>query len=181
MIIRLPIKPGIKKFLIAQFGENMFLTEKNYFCMMVVSMLEKFEKGNPVVQRPNNKMIDGDKYVGYNVQLSDYLLNKKGGYISNENIRLLNEALENMIRRQMYDWIQSPAKTHKEVDYNIHAFRDLYGIFEDEMPFDNLKRWYYRERERRDKYKSPKVDTILVIEYDYDVEEVIDDRQMVMF
>lgn len=182
MIIRLPVKPFIAKYLRKQFGENLPVTEKNFFNALIISMLQKFEKGNPVVQKNNHKIIDGIKFVGYNLVISDYVFNKHGAYISNENIFLLNDAVDNMIRRQMFDWIQGPAKPHKEVDYNILAFRNIYGITEDELPFDNLKRWYYRERQRQEKYKAPKVDTILFIDYSYEVEEKnINDKQMEMF
>jgi hypothetical protein len=39
----------------------------------------------------------------------------------------------------------------KVIDFNIRRFIDLYGFSEDDLPFENLKRWYFRERERINK------------------------------
>ena len=176
MIIRIPVKPFICKYLQRQFGQELTLSDHNYISMLFIGLLRKFEKGNPVVQRPNSKIIDGVAFVGYNVFIGDGLYNKYGAYISNDHIKFLNEALDNMICRQMFDWIYSPASPHKEVDYNIIAFRDMYGIEEDELPFDNLKRWFYRERIRmmkRNGYAIPDRENQLVIDFKYDPEKVV--------
>jgi hypothetical protein len=93
----------------------------------------------------------------------------------------MNEAMDNMIRRNMYDWIYSPASPHKEVDYNIIAFRDMYGIDEDELPFDNLKRWFYRERQRMDKrvnYSIEDKEDQLVIEFKFDADNNLSLNQL---
>lgn len=183
MIIRIPVKPFIKKYLTRQFGAELKLSDRNFFSILIIGLLRKFEKGNPVVQRPNHKIIDGVNFVGYDVFIGNGIFEKYGAYISTENILFLNEALDNMIRRCMYDWIFSPASPHKEVDYNIIAFREMYGIEEDELPFDNLKRWFYRERQRMDKrgnYRIEDKDRELVIEYKYDNTVTRDDNQFKM-
>jgi hypothetical protein len=37
-----------------------------------------------------------------------------------------------------------------QVDQTIREFTALYDFSEDELPFENLKRWYYRERRERE-------------------------------
>jgi hypothetical protein len=170
MIIRLPLKPFIAKFVTRQFGPQLKVTDHNYFSMLVTAMLRKFEKGNPVIQRPNSKIIDGVNFVGYDIFIGDGVFNKRGAFISAEDILKLNESMDNMICRTMYDWIYSPVATHKEVDYNIKAFRDMYDITEDELPFDNVKRWFYRERQRMEKRKNQVLENKdqIVIDFKYD-------------
>lgn len=183
MIIRLPVKPFIQKYLTRQFGTELRLSDKNYFSILVTGLLRKFEKGDPVIQRPNSKIIDGINFVGYNIFIGDSTFKDRGAFISTKDILFLNEALDNMICRAMYDWIYSPASPHKEVDYNIIAFREMYDISEDELPFDNLKRWFYRERQRMDKRKNfyiEKREEQLVIDYKYEFVPPVVDVQIKM-
>lgn len=181
MIIRLPVKPFISKYLSRQFGKELKLSDANYFSILIIGLLRKVEKGNPVTLRPNHKIIDGVNFIGYNIFLGDGIFQKYGHFISTDHILKLNDSIDNLIRRNMFDWIYSPASPFKEVDYNIIAFREMYGISEDELPFDNLKRWFYRERlrmQKREGYTIPDKENQLVIDFKYEEKVVVADNQL---
>jgi hypothetical protein len=182
MIIRLPVKPFIKKYLNRQFGKELKLSDPNFFSGLIKGNLKKFEKGNPIVQRNNNKLIDGINFLGYDIFIGEGIYRERGAFIATKDILFINEAIDNLICRSMYDWIYSPASPHKEVDYNIIAFRDMYDISEDELPFDNLKRWFYRERirmQQRADYLIPDRENQLIIDFKYDPEKpIIPDMQL---
>ncbi|MNL18009.1 hypothetical protein D3C87_1391320 [compost metagenome] len=111
-------------------------------------MLEKHKKGDPAVIKPNQKLIDDKRYFGFPVYIGDIYEKSVGLYLSHNKIKKFNTAIDNALREEMYYWCNHPNATDHHTDFNIVRFRDMYNITEDELPFDNLKRWYYRERKR---------------------------------
>jgi len=152
--ILLPVRPYIFRYLTIQYGKELCLSDRGMVSFLLFNMLEKHKKQDPSTVRPNQKMIDGIKYVGYAIFIGDIYEAARGLYISPKKIQLFNESVDDMIREEMYRWCVHPGlkdgATDAIVDFNIHRFRDMYGITEDELPFDNLKRWFYRNRERLD-------------------------------
>jgi hypothetical protein len=78
-------------------------------------------------------------------------IQRLGGYLTNADILKFSQAMDLLIRQEMYRWCQHPNATDHVIDFNIRRFIDLYGFSEDDLPFENLKRWYFRERERINK------------------------------
>ncbi|MNK53035.1 hypothetical protein D3C87_719860 [compost metagenome] len=146
--ILLPVKAHVKKYLERTHGSHLEVSDRGYAPLLLFRLLEKHKKQDPGTVRPSQKLIDDRKYFGYPIYIGDTNERKCGLYISNDSIKDFNEAIDDLIREQMYWFIHHPNSTDKVVDYNINRFRDWYGITEDELPFDNLKRWYYRERGR---------------------------------
>jgi hypothetical protein len=146
--ILLPIRPYIKRYLTIQYGKELCLSDRGVISFLLLNMLEKHKKHDPSVIRPSQKLIDGTNYVGYPIFVGDIYESTRGLYISPEKIKQFNSSVDDMIREEMYRWCNHPGSVDGKVDYDIVRFRDIYGIPEDELPFDNLKRWYYRNRER---------------------------------
>lgn len=146
--ILLPVKAHIKKFLEYCHGNQMEVSDRGYASFLLLLMLEKHKKQDPRTVRPSQKLIDHKNYFPYPVYIGSNYENSKGLYISTANIKRFNETVDDFFREQMYSFINHPNSTDKVVDYDIIRFRDMFGISEDELPFDNLKRWYYRERLR---------------------------------
>lgn len=118
-------------------------------------MLEKFEKTDPAVVRPSQKLIDNKEYFGFRVYVGPAIRKNKGAYISRENILRFNDLVDEMIKEEMYRFVTfGTSRIDDVVDYNIIRWRDIYGITEDELSFDNLKRWYYRNRQRIEKRRT---------------------------
>ena len=146
--ILLPVKAHIKKYLEHTHGKQMEVCDRGYAPFLLLSLLEKHKKKDPGKVRPGQKLIDNLKYFGYPIYVGPKYEDIKGTYISNFNIFRFNDCLDDLIREEMYRYVNHPNATDDVVDFNILRFRDLYNISEDDLPFDNLKRWYYRERER---------------------------------
>lgn len=146
--ILLPVRAHIKKYLQRTHGSHLEVCDRGYAPFLILSLLEKHKKLDPAKVRPSQKLIDERKYFGYPVYVGDSYERTRGLYISNKNIEHFNDALDDLLREEMYRYVNHPNNIDQVVDYNIIRFRDWYGITEDELPFDNLKRWYYRERER---------------------------------
>ena len=146
--ILLPVWPHIKKYLMVQYGKEMTLSDRGMPSFLLLNMLEKHKKGDPATIRPSQKLIDNLKYLPYPVFIGDTIERQKGLFLSQEKIKKFNESVDDAFREEMYRWCNHPNATDFVIDFQIQRFRDQYNITEDELPFENLKRWYYRERPR---------------------------------
>lgn len=150
--ILLPTRIHVKKFLEKRYGPRMILSSRGPESQLIRLMLHKPEKTNPALVRPSQKLIDNINYFPYPVYIGAGLVAKRGCYLSREDILDLNDSLDDLMKFEMYSLIQkslSPGYDNRfEVDLGIKKFRDLYDLSEDDITFDNLKRWYYRNRAR---------------------------------
>lgn len=146
--ILLPVRAHIKRYLTIQYGPELCMSDRGMVSFLLFNMLERHKKSDPSTVKPSQKMIDNQKYFGYPVFIGDGFEKARGLYLSNKKIEQFNDSVDDMIREEMYRWCQHPGSIDHKVDYDIVRFRDMYGITEDELPFENLKRWYYRNRER---------------------------------
>jgi hypothetical protein len=146
--ILLPVLPHIKKYLQIQYGKEMAVSDRGVVSFLLLNMLEKHHKKDPSQVKPSQKLIDDKKYFGYPIYIGDNYERSKGLYLSKSNMIRFNESVDDMLREEMFRFCKNPGYNIFEVDKNIVCFRDFYGITEDELPFENLKRWYYRERAR---------------------------------
>lgn len=150
-ILRITVEPHVALYLRYNFGERMSLSDKNMISLSLLPLLKPFDKMDPFQLKNQRKESLGGNYEFY---ISDNILKKHGGQLSNESIIAFNEAVDLMVKQEMYRWCNHPNADYKEVDYNIRRFIDFYGFAEDDLTFDNLKRWYYRERQRIAKRKE---------------------------
>jgi len=146
-IVRITVKPHVQRYLTVQFGPTLFISDRNFATVLLRSMFEPFAKDDPGKVRPCLKHSLG---ATYDVCMGLTGLRKYGGYLSAENLKLFSDSVDLMIKQEMYRWCHHPNATDMVVDYNIRRFQDFYGFQEEHLSFDNLKRWYYRERQRRE-------------------------------
>lgn len=144
-VVRIPVYPHVAAYLKFYFGERMFVSDRNTISILVRSMLKKFDKMDPGLVRPSQKLNLG---ATFDIVIGKDGYKRLGAYMSNDDILEFSKAIDTMIRQEMFRWCNHPNSTDKVIDYNILRFRDLYGMSEDDFPFDNLKRWYFRERLR---------------------------------
>ncbi len=128
----------------------MALSNRGMPSCLLLNMLEKHKKGDPATIRPSQKLLDDAAYLPYPIFIGDSIQQKNGLFLSQEKIKKFNENVDDAFREEMYRWCKHPNATDFHVDYQIVRFRDMYSVTEDELPFENLKRWYYRERIRLD-------------------------------
>src|SRR5690606_13642692 len=144
-LIRITVAPHVGTYLRHHYGERLFLSDKNLITSTLKSLFVQFEKQDPFLLKRQRKESLGD-FV--DVYISDSLLRKHGGHLSNDAITEFSESIDLMIKQEMFRWCNHPNADFKEVDYNIRRFIEFYEFSEDDLTFDNLKRWYYRERQR---------------------------------
>lgn len=149
--ILLPVRPHIKKYLEIQFGRTLVVSSRGCIPHLIYLMLEQHKKEDPALVKPSQRLIDDKEYFGYPVYVGSHIAKTRGRYLSQDNILRFNDDMDDKMREEMVRWLHHPNATDAVIDFNIIRFRDWYGITEDELPFENLKRWYYRNRKRQEK------------------------------
>jgi len=177
-IIKLTVEPHVETYITTAFGKQLELSDNNQITVLLKNLMEPFSKVDPGKIRPSKKYGLGGSI---DIFVSDYLLKKHGGYISDENIKTFSKSVDLIIKQNMYSWCHAHNRPDEYVDYNIKRFLDFYGFSEDDLSFDNCKRWYYRERERMAKRKSEVKEGLLTIPLQLSALEVKQEMQMVMF
>ncbi|MFN8406784.1 MAG: hypothetical protein U0X71_04815 [Sphingobacteriaceae bacterium] len=153
--IRIPVYPHVRRYLEVQYGPRVYVYEHNYVSTFIRSMLKKFDKKAPNLPNSSPKMNLG---ATYDIMIGSNALHQVGAYLSEEDIRRFSKSIDLLIRRDMYQWCNHPNATDQVIDFNIRRFLDFYGFPEDDLPFANMKRWYYRERLRMNMRLNPIVD-----------------------
>lgn len=146
--ILLPVRAHIKKYLEHTHGNQLAVSDHGYASFLLLNMLQKHEKQDASKVRPSQKLIDNINYFPYPVYVGSTYQNSKGLYLTTKNIKRFNESIDDLFREQMYYYVNHPNSVDHKIDYDILRFRDMHKITEDELPFENLKRWYFRERLR---------------------------------
>jgi len=160
-LIRITVSPHVAIYLEHHYGTRIYLSDKNLITSTLKNLLQPYDKLDPFRLKGQRKESLG---AFVDVFISDGLLRKYGGHMSNEAITEFDDSIDLMIKQEMYRWCNHPNAYFKEVDYNIKRFIDFYGFAEDDLTFDNLKRWYYRERQRiaGRKEKAPKEPSLTI-------------------
>jgi hypothetical protein len=183
--ILIPVKPHIRHYLLITHGEHLLLSENGYIPSFILGKLRKPEKKNSWQIKPSADLIDGKTFLSFPVYVSESYFFKYGGYIGEKAIKSFNNAVDDLLREEMYRWCHHPNSTDMVVDFNIQRFLDWYGFPADVLPFDNMKRWYYRERlriqERRHTLEPFTPDIILALKADFKEGKTIDVSQLEMF
>lgn len=149
-LIQITVAPHVSQYIRHHFGDRVLLSDQNLITSILKSLLKPFDKVDPGILKSQKKDSLG---AFIEVYVSDHFLRKYGGSLNNEAILSFNKSIDQIIKQEMYRWCHHPNSYHKEVDYNIKAFIAFYDFQDEDLSFDNLKRWYYRERERIGKRK----------------------------
>jgi hypothetical protein len=146
-LIRISVHPYLRKYLLHHFSEPFFVTEPGYIPAFIYNALEPMPKVAAGAIVKKDKIIYGD-FIG--VMVGEGTLRKKGSLVSSDNVKRFNTVVQDILHDEMFNLITQLKKAGYQVDDTIREFQAMYAFSEDELPFENLKRWYYRERKRRD-------------------------------
>jgi len=147
-LLRMPVHPWVRKYLLHHYPEPLSVSERGYASTLLRQMLQKPQKVDPgkIIHRPKL-----DLGSHYGIFVGSVSAQKYGVHLVNEHIQSFNASMDDLLREEMYRFVQMMAKKGHQTDASIKEFLAIYDICEDELPFENLKRWYYRERIRIEK------------------------------
>lgn len=142
-IIRIPVYPHIRRYLVAQYGPRIYSGEPNYIALLFNGIF-KVPNKNGTRENPPSAFL-GATYDFVTSKNIFHSLDRVTAF-SARGVKRFNRAIDKLIRQEMFRWCEHPNAHFKEIDYNIRAFLDYYGFTEDELPFLKTKLWYFRER-----------------------------------
>ncbi|SEM65972.1 hypothetical protein SAMN05192574_101371 [Mucilaginibacter gossypiicola] len=146
-LIRISVHPYIRKYLLYHYGERFFITDRGFIPAYIYNALQPITKVKASEVTKKDK-VDYGAFIG--AVAGEGIARKKGLQFSSENVKLFNDVVADLIHEEMYRLIKQLNQAGYQVDDTIREFQKMYGFTEDELPFENLKRWYYRERLRLD-------------------------------
>lgn len=150
-LIRISVHPYVRKYCLHHYSEPFFVTERGYIPGYIENALERMPKVDPADYKKKDKIIYGE-FLG--VYITPATIRKRGNFISSDNVKLFNDVVSDLLHEEMYRFINQLNKFNCQVDDSIRNFQAMYDFTEDELPFENLKRWYYRERKRLEDRKQ---------------------------
>lgn len=137
----IPVKSHVKKYLSSHVNTDPFkITTNNEFGIILFLSLswKAWIPNEEIKLEMNERML---------IDIPAYYHDKDGPYISNRKISLFNDAIEKIMRNELFKILDSNNQQSKYIINTIFEFRDKYEISDLEMDYHNLRRAYLRERE----------------------------------
>jgi hypothetical protein len=145
-LIRISVRPHIKKYLARNYSEPFFATDRGFAPNFILNALEKPVKVNPA-DIPKREKIAYGEFI--HVNIGERTACKRGRLISSENVRIFNEVVADALDEQMFQFVTMLSQSGCEIDASIRSFLMMYNFTEDELPFENVKRQFYKMRKRK--------------------------------
>ncbi len=135
---QIPVKSHVFKYLCAHVDVDPFkVSTKNEFSTLLLLCLER---------KPNTF----EKRLNYperlNIRIPQLHSDSQGSWLSNKKIIMFNEMIERMMKRELYAMLNQGNAGKGDIKRIIFKFRDFYGITDQEMEYQNLRKAYNRER-----------------------------------
>ena len=145
-LIRLSVYPHIRKYLLFHHSEKLFNgNDLGFIKFFILNCLQPMPKVDPATWQKPERIDHG---ATFDIALSDDGMRKYGNYVSSADVKRFNQAVADMIHDEMYRMVILLTEGGLNVDQAIRKFQSFYKFSEDDLPFENLKKWYYRERRR---------------------------------
>lgn len=150
--VTIPVLPHVKKYLdkntFLKSSYNLSLNDNiGIFIMRLLDPAPKYAK--PI--KPDQVIYIGHKGGRQRAEIISINLagysDRCRTHISSRSIHLFNAWVNDMIRREMYVYIESRLMEKKQSVKNIiYDFIDKYNFSDDELTYWSLERWYYRNK-----------------------------------
>lgn len=147
MIIKIPIKSHVKKYLIARYGNQHTITKNTLLGLLVHDHLSKNYTKTP------QKL---DCHVYYEVHLTDWCFKNVGHSIDIATLVTLGNALAMLFREDLHQYVRTQLLKQQKATDAIKEFLKNYEITEDELKFETVYKDYKRKHDsiKADKHKK---------------------------
>ncbi|WP_342645021.1 hypothetical protein [Mucilaginibacter sp. CSA2-8R] len=145
-LIRISVRPYVKKFLVRNYSEPFFATDRGFAPGFILNALEKPVKVHPAAI-PKRVQIEYGEFI--HVSIGASTARKKGQLLSSENVRIFNEVVTDALYEQLYQFVVMLSESGCQIDASIRSFLSMYNFTEDDLSFENAKRQFYKLRKRK--------------------------------
>lgn len=148
MILKVPVRPHVKKFLLARFPQPYVLSDDNYIGIILYRLLRRQEH-DACYDRQLTKYTES-----FNVDVSeDKAFNHGSFYISSYSVVVFNNFIDDLFKEKMYAFLDDLFLFADEITIKkgIYEYMNKYNMLEGtDVTYDGLKKAYYRYRKERE-------------------------------
>lgn len=147
MIIKIPVKTYVKKYLIARYGTQHTITKNSLLGILVFNQLSKNFS-------PTKNLQTGSAV--YEVHLTDWCFKNVGHSIDVATLQALGKALELLFREDLHQYVLAQLLKQEKATTAIKEFLKNYDVTEDELKFESVYKDYKRKHDsiKADKCKK---------------------------
>ena len=136
IVIRIPIKCHVKKYLIKRYGSVHQVSKKTFIGLFLLQLLEK------KVEKPEK---EAGKGSFYEIEVPEYYFNVNGYSIDKNKLKFLSVCLERLFFEDFYSFVDNELiKGNLTAKKAIRLFFTIYDITENELNQDSMYRNYQR-------------------------------------
>lgn len=137
MIIKIPVKPYVKKYLIGRYGKQHTITKSSFLGFLVYDRLNKdFDP------KTEYKGLDDV----YEVELTNWVFKSQGHSVSKNQLLAIGHALYLLFREDCFEYVESEQTKAGNATKALKEFLNKYEIREDDLKFETIYRDYKRKK-----------------------------------
>lgn len=136
IVISIPVKLHVKKYLIKRYGSIHKLSKKTFIGLFLLQLLEK------KIDKPERET---DKSHVYDIEVPEYYFNTKGYCIDKDKLKFLGICLEKLFMEDLFSFIDNELmKGELNAKKSLRLFFCIYDLSENELNLDSIYRNYQR-------------------------------------
>lgn len=136
IVISIPVKCHVKKYLIKRYGSVHQVSKKTFIGLFLLQLLEK------KIEKPEREVQKG---FLYDIEVPEYYFNTKGYSIDSNKLKLLGICLEKLFQEDFYSFVDLELlKGDLNARKAIKLFFSIYELSENDLNLDSMYRSYQR-------------------------------------
>lgn len=149
IVISIPVKSHVKKYLIKRYGNVHQVSKKTFIGLFLLQLLEK------KIDKPEKEV---DKNHFYDIEVPEYYFNTKGYSIDKHKLKFLGICLEKLFIEDFYSFIDNELMKGKmNAKKSIKLFFSIYDLSENDLNLDSMYRNYQRYSGENIKHKKQNI------------------------
>jgi hypothetical protein len=146
IVISIPVKLHVKKYLIHRYGVVHQVSKKTFIGLFLLQLLEK------KIEKPEK---EAGKGSFYEIEVPEFYFNAKGYSIDRNKLKFLSVCLERLFFEDFYSFVDNElCKGDLNAKKAIRLFFSIYDISENELNQDSMYRNYQRYCGEKIKHKK---------------------------
>ena len=135
IVIQIPVKNHVKKYLIGRYGATQKITKKTFIGLILLQILEK---------KVEKQETSSSTLSNYEVSVPEYYFNTKGYSVDADKLRFLGICLEKLFLDDFYLFVDHQLLKGGSAYKSIQFFFSLYGLSENDLKVESMYRNYQR-------------------------------------
>lgn len=147
IVIQIPVKIHVKKYLIKRYGTVHQLSKTTFMGLLFIQLLDKTIAKQEKLYKKTMAM--------YDIEVPEYYFNTKGYHVDEDKLRLFSICLEKLFIEDFYFFVDHELlKPHANAYKAVVLFFSIYDITEGDLKLESMYRKYQRYSDENIKEKK---------------------------